>query len=327
LLLLLIPDLLSANYYYLSLLLPGGAALSGLGLARLAPNRTAYPLLAIVLTVFATGAISSTLPLYNDDRDPRDLGVLLNHLTAPADLIVGETGGSPNMLYFADRRGWMLAQQYDAGLLRQLANAGALYYADPSTADLVRRREFFRAMDANFERLTTDEGTWPIYRLSAPSEPLRQLLADEIRNPLRVNFGGQIELLGVSLRELAQSPTSFELLYFWRCLKESATDLQVIVRVAHPTGEIAYQSTRTPLAGSHSSAKWKLGEIIRERNIVVLPALLPKGMYQICVSWSDPVRAARLAILKSEAKNEQDCAQVGQVEIRQTPNYGWFAAN
>lgn len=326
LLLLLIPDLLSANYYYFSLLLPGGAALGGLALARLASNRTTYPLLAIILAAFAVEAIGSVLPLYNEDRAPRDLGILLNHLTMPSDLIVGETGGSPNMLYFADRRGWMLAQQYDLGLLQKLVKAGALYYADPSSADLAQKREFFRGMDANFERLTPDEGPWPIYRLSAPPRPFQELPAGETRSSIHVNFGGEIELVAVSLKRLAESPTSFELLYFWRCLKVSAMDLQLFVQIENPAGEAVYHASYRPLTG-YSSSQWRVGEIIRERNVVVLPASLPKASYQIWVGWFDSARATRLAILKSNAKNRQGFAQIGQVEIHRTPTYGWFSAN
>jgi hypothetical protein len=326
LLLLLIPDLLSANYYYFSLLLPGGAALGGLALAKLASNRTTYPLLAVILVIFAIGAIGSALPLYQEDRAPRDLGILLNRLTIPSDLIVGETGGSPNMLYFADRRGWMLAQQYDLGLVQKLVKAGALYYADPSSADLAQKREFFQAMDANFERLTPDEGPWPIYRLSAAPAPFRELPAGETRRPLHVNFGGEIELLAVSLRRLTETPASFELLYFWRCLKESAMDFQAFVQIENPAGEAVYDAKYRMLTGS-SSSSWKVGETVRERKVVVLPASLPKASYQIWVGWFDSARAAPLAILKPDPKNKQDCVRIGKVEIHQTPSYGWFSAN
>jgi hypothetical protein len=326
LLLLLIPDLLSINYYYFLLLLPGGAALGGLALARLACNRTTYPLLAVILAVFAIEAISCALPLYHDDRAPRDLGILLNHLTVPSDLIVGETGGSPNMLYFADRRGWMLAQQYDLGLLQKLVKDGALYYADPSSGDVAQKHEFFRAMDANFERLTPDEGPWPIYRLSNPPGPFRELPPGETRNPLHVNFGGEMELIGVSLRRLAESPTSFEMLSFWRRLKEPAMDLHLFVNIENPAGDAVYHANYRPLAG-YSSSQWKVGEIIRERNVVVLPASLPKASYQISVGWYDFARGTRLAIVKSDAKNRQDSAQIGEIEIHRTPSYGWFSAN
>jgi 4-amino-4-deoxy-L-arabinose transferase-like glycosyltransferase len=324
-LLLLIPDLLSANYYYYSLLLPGGAALGGLAVARLALNRTAYPVLAVILMIFALEAIRSALPLFQDDRAPRDLGTLLNRLTMPSDLIVGESGGSPNVLYFADRRGWMLAQQYDVGLLQKLMKAGALYYADPSSADLARNREFFRAMDVNFERLTPDEGPWPIYRLSVAGEPSQDLPALKTLSPLYVNFGDKIQLLAVSLRRLTETPTSFELLCFWRRLKESGMDLRTFVQVENPAGDVVYYGQYRPLT-VYSSSHSKDGEIIRDRKVVVLPASLPKASYQIWIGWFDSARATRLEIVNSDSKHRRDCTYIGEVEIQQTPIYGWFRA-
>ena len=51
--LLLMPGVLSDNLYYLSLLLPAGAALAGIALGRLARNHKAYTAVAIVVAVFA----------------------------------------------------------------------------------------------------------------------------------------------------------------------------------------------------------------------------------------------------------------------------------
>ena len=326
LILFLIPDVLSANYYYLSLLLPGGAALGGLALAKLASNRSTYPLLALVLMIFTMEAIRSALPLYQDDRAPRDLGILLNRLTMPSDLIVGETGGNPDMLYFADRRGWMLVQQYDLGLLQKLAKAGTLYYADPSTADLERQPEFFHKMDAQFERLTPDEGAWPIYRLAAPPQPLRELPASRTLKPLNVNFGGEIELLAVSLRTLTESPASFELLYFWRPLKSSALNFRPFVQIENAAGQTVYQAKYKPFSDS-SNSPWEIGQILRQRNVVVVPASLPKAMYRICAGWVDSARATRVPIFEPDQTSGRDCAQVGEIAIHQTIAYGWLTAH
>src|SRR5205807_947236 len=80
-LLVLMPGVLPNNHYYLSLLLPGGAALAGLALARLANhkanNRRAYPILVLFLAAFTAGAIYNLRPLYHPDRAPHDLGLLL----------------------------------------------------------------------------------------------------------------------------------------------------------------------------------------------------------------------------------------------------------
>lgn len=162
--LILTPNVLPANHYYLAILLPGGAALAGLALAS-----TRGP--ALVAIVFAAGAIYSALPLYEPDRLPYNLGLELKRMSAPNDLIVTETGGSPNVLYYADRRGWMLAGIHDPAVIERLRQAGARYYADVFQADVREHPEFFQALDARFTRVAAGDAPWRIYDLAAPRSP------------------------------------------------------------------------------------------------------------------------------------------------------------
>jgi hypothetical protein len=161
--LILTPSLLPANHYYLSVLLPAGAALAGIALARLKPA-----LAAILLVIFAADAIRCALPLYVPDRLPYEMGMELKRLSEPADLIVTETGGSPHVLYYADRRGWMLSAIYDQAVIDRLHQAGARYYADVFQADVRAHPEFFQTLDARFKRVSADDAPWRIYDLAAP---------------------------------------------------------------------------------------------------------------------------------------------------------------
>jgi hypothetical protein len=163
-LLALIPSVLPENHYYFSLLLPGGAALGGLALADFARYRKLCPILALVLALFTAGAIHSALPLFQADRAPFDLGAWLNRSTSAHDLIAIQ-GSSPNILYFADRRGWML-DYYDAPLLDRFAQAGATYYADVFPADASEHQAFFRVLDSRYRRLTTGDQRWHVYYLA-----------------------------------------------------------------------------------------------------------------------------------------------------------------
>jgi hypothetical protein len=159
--LILTPSLLPENHYYLAVLLPAGAALAGMALAKLPPAA-----LAILLTIFAADAIRCALPLYEPDRLPYQMGLELKRLSAPTDLIVTETGGSPNVLYYADRRGWMLAGIYDPAVIDKLRAAGARYYADVFHADVDAHPEFFQALDARFKRVSAGDAAWRTYDLA-----------------------------------------------------------------------------------------------------------------------------------------------------------------
>jgi hypothetical protein len=93
------------------------------------------------------------------------MGLYLNRTTAPGDLIVTETGGSPNVLYYADRKGWMLNRRYDPAVLQRFCRAGAVWYADAFANDAIEHPEFFHALDARFRRTSPPDAPWRVYRL------------------------------------------------------------------------------------------------------------------------------------------------------------------
>jgi len=321
----LIPDVVSGNLYYLTLLLPGGAALAGLTLARSARGRNTYALLAVVLAIYAAGAISAALPLYQSDRLPYDLGLLLRSLTQPPELLVTESGGSPNMLYAAERRGWLLEREYDMGRIQRLREQGASYYADTFAADAVQKKPFFEAMDKRFERLTSDDGPWRIYALAPPPAPFRALPAAFSQDSRTVDFGGQIRLLRVAIRTLLDWPASFEVMYYWQCLKPTPVNLRVFVHITDYAGRTVYQQDHWPQCGWLLTSQWKAGDIVRERYMLVLPGSLAGGKYQIRLGWFDPDRGPRLRIVNPGPEDRDDRALVAEITAGRVPVYGWFS--
>jgi O-antigen ligase/4-amino-4-deoxy-L-arabinose transferase-like glycosyltransferase len=329
LLLFLIPNNLPENHHHLALLLPGGAALTGLALADLARRRPSLPAVAAILVLFAAGAIYSALPFYQHDRWPRDLGCLLNRLTNPEDLIVTESGGSPNMLYFADRRGWLLNREYDPAILTRLSQLGARYYADAFIVDSDKQRNFFQVLDSHFGRLTSEDASWPwpIYDVTAPFLSLRDMPAvGEIQRANTINFGGQIELQGMSLREVLDWPSSFEVIYYWQCLKHLG-EVQIFMSITDSTGHVAYRQEHWPRVEPFPTKEWKVGDSIRGRYVMVLSESLPAGKYQIRVGWFDPARGGRLPIFNRDASRPEDSARVAEIEVHHPPRYGWFRAD
>ena len=161
----LMPNALPANHYYAAVLLPGGAGLVALLLARLTPDSRACGLLAVILCVIAFSAFEATAPFFIPDRSPYEMGRFLKQITAPSDLILTETGGSPNVLYYADRRGWMLDHRYDPAVLEAFSRAGAVWYADTFVNDAAEHPDFFRALDARFQRTSPPDAPWRVYRL------------------------------------------------------------------------------------------------------------------------------------------------------------------
>jgi hypothetical protein len=70
-----------------------------------------------------------------------------------------------------------------------------------------------------------------------------------------------------------------------------------------------------------------VGDIIRERYVMVLPDSLPGGKYQIRVGWFDSGGWRRLPIFNSAASNSEDSARVAEIDVHNPPQYGWFRAD
>jgi hypothetical protein len=314
-----IPGVIPNNLYYLSILLPGGAALAAVVLARVPVYlRTA------ILAAFAVGAIYSALPLYEPDWMPHGLGILLRTLTEPQDLLATESGGSPSVLYYANRRGWLMEGEYNLERVEHLQHAGARYYADTFLGDATRQPAFFRALDRRYQRLTAEDAPWQIYDLAAPPGAL-SIAPREMPGSRTVNFDDQIQFRGISIRSLLDWPTSFEVVYYWRCLKTPSADLRVFVHITNYAGRTVAQHDHWPQGGLFATSKWAVGDIIRERYVLVLPGSLAAGKYQIRVGWFDPSRGPRLPILNPTASDEADRAKVAEVDVRSSPRYGWFS--
>jgi len=315
-----VPELLPANLYYLAVLLPGGAALAGLALGSLPPK--AYPVLVVVLAGLVIGAVRCAIPLYEPDTWPYDLSVLLGRLSSKDDLILTETDGNPNMLYYADRRGWMVGKAYNPAMADRWVGLGARYYVNPS-GPVAEGRALYRRMDQLFDRLTGEDPRWPIYDLAPPAGLLRDVPEAEMQAPRSVNFGNQIELRGISLRRLVDNPACFEAIFHWRCLKTPDTDVHGFIHVIDSGGGTVYQQDHWPRGGRTPTGQWKPGQIIEERYVLVVPPV-PAGKYQLRLGWYDPIRQTRLSIVGPGASDQEERATVGEIETHGPRIFRWL---
>lgn len=312
-----VPEVLPANLYYLSVLLPGGAALAGLALGSLPPK--IRPAQLVALAGLSVAAVSCVLPLYTGDRSPYDLGVLLGRLSSKDDLILTESGGNPNVLYYSGRRGWMVGGMYGPVMANRLVGLGAQYYAD-AFGWVPEGKAFFGGMDQLFERLTGEGAPWPIYDMSPPTAEVTP--SAEIQTRRSVNFGDQIEFRGVSSKRLLENPASFNLVFHWRCLKTPATDVNGFVHVVDRVGNTVYQDDHWRVGRRRSIRQWKPGEVIDERYVLIVPASLPAAKYELRLGWYEPARQIRLPILgDSDGKAR---ATVAEIETRGPWKYRWL---
>ena len=173
--------------------------------------------------------------------------------------------------------------------------------------------------------------TWPAAKRTGSSGRSNHCLhpfdipKGEIQTPFPANFNHQIQLLGVSVREVLEWPTSFEVTYYWQCLKKTESNLRVFVHVTTPVGQTVYQQDHWPLAGHLPTSRWEVGDVVRERYVMVLPGGLSPGRYQIRVGWFDPKGGPRLPVANPSGSDGEDRAPVADVEVHRAPWYRWFS--
>ncbi|HKP55210.1 MAG TPA: carbohydrate-binding family 9-like protein [Polyangiales bacterium] len=114
-------------------------------------------------------------------------------------------------------------------------------------------------------------------------------------HPLDIAFDDKVELLGYDLDSAQLSPDKpFEITWYWRVRAPLGDGVQLFTHLVDGQG-----TTRLNLDGERSlrdiypEARWQAGDLIRDKQIVRLPA-----------DWSSPVAAFYLGFYKGEQRFE-----------------------
>jgi 4-amino-4-deoxy-L-arabinose transferase-like glycosyltransferase len=87
----------------------------------------------------------------------------------------------------------------------------------------------------------------------------------DVSNPLSVNFGNKIELLGYELGAQKVSPGEFvPLTLYWRCLAEMDENYTVGLAILGPDSEAYGQTAAHPGHGNYATSVWKPGKIVED---------------------------------------------------------------
>lgn len=324
--LLLIPGaVIGWNDYYLLLLVPPASGLIGLTLGRLYEQRAVRPFAALLTLALALSSIMAVRPLFHSDQLHYRLGSLLNRLTLPNELIATSAGGAPDTLFFSQRRGWE-ANRYDLSGVEQLSAAGARLFAMADPGAINANSALAPLLDGRFQRLTQDGFSgWIVWSLDRPDLHPSTPKAMQAAAAKGIDFGGQIELQGVSVRDLLVWPASFEVSYDWLCLAKVKANLRVFVHLTTPEGRTILTQDHWPLGGHLPVPQWRAGDAIRERYVVVLPGEPIPGHYQLRAGWFDPANGARLPVAAG-VSDGADRAIVAELTVQPKPPAGWFTA-
>ena len=194
----------------------------------------------------------------------------------------GEYEGFPVSFYFPTYR-WQVGDVYrDAWTVHLPADApGGLYTLDLSwfVYDLETRKS-----DSDHEN-----------KLALGAIRVGDLAATDIAHAQNARVGEAITFLGWNSDAVSVARgQSFNLDLFWRANRAVAESYTVFVHLVDASGRVVADADSPPSRGLFPTDRWGVGEGVRDRHTLTIPANLSPGNYAIEIGMYLPATGARL---------------------------------
>lgn len=138
---------------------------------------------------------------------------------------------------------------------------------------------------------------------------------DGVRNPVTVNFSGQIALIGFDAdRRVMRPGETLELTLWWEALAVPQMDYVVFAHLVLPPDAVWAGSDKMPQDGVAPTARWQPGQRIEDHHRLTLPEIAPPGVYFIEIGLYDPATVTRLPVGGSDAG-----ISLGYVKVEAAP--------
>jgi 4-amino-4-deoxy-L-arabinose transferase-like glycosyltransferase len=147
----------------------------------------------------------------------------------------------------------------------------------------------------------------------AGATPARFAQERHIGQPLQVNFGGQIELVGYDLKTAEVPPGGMVRLgLFWRSLQPLSVRYRAFVHVED--GRIWGQQDDDP-ACRLPTTEWRAGQLAGGQFRFSLEPETPPGAYPLIVGLYDPQTGERLPVLDQDGSPLGDSVRLAEVMV------------
>jgi hypothetical protein len=120
---------------------------------------------------------------------------------------------------------------------------------------------------------------------------------DAVSNPLKVNLGNKVALLGYDLEGEARPGGRLKLTLYWRALGEMDVDYTVFTHLLDEEERIRAQMDSQPQGGYNPTSSWYIGEVIRDEYELALDGV-PPGDYLIEVGMYELATGHRLPVIE-----------------------------
>jgi 4-amino-4-deoxy-L-arabinose transferase-like glycosyltransferase len=109
--------------------------------------------------------------------------------------------------------------------------------------------------------------------------------SEDVPNPIRVDFGGELELVGYDLRPRALRPGEAAILtLYWRGQRRMAENYSITTQFVNKDGVKAAQKDAWPFDGAVPTSLWEPGSLIEESRELLIFEDAPPGIYDVYVA-------------------------------------------
>jgi hypothetical protein len=149
----------------------------------------------------------------------------------------------------------------------------------------VYRSDDVSVLPAVFEGGSGGEVTLGSVHISRPLVP-PPVEALEIEQPLQVDFGDKLRLLGFSEQsaEALLPGEAVQVALYWQALTAPGEDLLPRLQLVDKEGAVKAELSKKPVSGSYPTAWWQAGEVVRDPHALPIPAAAPPGRYDLALS-------------------------------------------
>ncbi|MBI5564499.1 MAG: hypothetical protein HY870_06365, partial [Chloroflexi bacterium] len=132
-------------------------------------------------------------------------------------------------------------------------------------------------------------------------------------NPIEVNLGNQLDLIGYSLDRRSAAPDeSINLTLYWRARSTMSIDYTVFTHVLQPPETIWAQHDKAlpPTTG------WSIGQVVSDTYELKIKPDAPPGVYEIEVGVYEPQKFDRLRVITDDGRITENFVLLSKVRVQ-----------
>lgn len=119
--------------------------------------------------------------------------------------------------------------------------------------------------------------------------------------PLSVEFGGVVRLIGAQLPETVESGTVARIKLNWLVLGQADEDYHAVLLLEDAQGQVWSRLDKIPIAGAYPSTHWQRGEYLEDRYPLPIPIGTPPGEYRLRAFLYAPSTGQPLSVADGNA--------------------------